>query len=50
MKLNLKAVAVALGVAGFVVIGMTAGWLPAFGVFLCLWGNNIDMAHKGEKG
>ena len=31
-----------LGVTGFVIIGMTAGWLPALGIFLLLTGEEIN--------
>ena len=40
MKLEL--VGSLVGIAGFVILGMTVGWLAALGVFIMLWGNNIE--------
>lgn len=30
-----------LGITGILILGFTVGFLPALGVFLMLWGNNI---------
>ena len=38
----------AIGISGFVVIWAYAGFLPAIGVLLAMWGNNIQFAKVSE--
>ena len=36
----------AIGIAGFVIVGLNVGWLAALGIFIMLWGNNIERSLK----
>lgn len=35
-----------VGIAGLIVIGIGAGWLSALGVFLMIYGNNLQFGNK----
>jgi hypothetical protein len=37
--------ALTLGVAGFALMWISAGFVPAFAVFLIMWGDNLDKTH-----
>ena len=40
---------IALTILGLVIVGMLDGWYDALGVFILLWGNNIDSNFKYQK-
>lgn len=39
----LRMFSMALGIGGFVLIGIFAHWAAAIGVFLMFWGNNLQI-------
>jgi hypothetical protein len=44
---KVRIVGIALGLGGFALVWMHAGWVAAAGVFLALWGNNLGLrAHS----
>jgi hypothetical protein len=43
MKIN-KICGAILSLSGLSVIVCFVGWMPALGVFLCLWGNNMEQS------
>lgn len=42
-----RIMAMIIGLAGFAILWMALGWLPALGVLLCLWGNNWEREARG---
>ncbi len=42
----LNIVSATLQLGGLILIIITLGWLPAIGVFLFIWGNNIMISLK----
>jgi len=38
-----------LSIAGYLIIGFYAGWMPALGVFIAIWGNNLQQSVRADK-
>lgn len=47
-KYNLLFQAILL-ISGFIIIGINAGWWAAIGVFLFVWGNNIQISNDCKE-
>lgn len=45
-KTKLQLIAVISGSAGFCIVGFMGSWLVAVGVFIMLFGNNLDQRAK----
>ena len=41
-KIILMCMALILIITGFILIGLYSNWMVALGIFLFLWGNNIE--------
>ena len=38
-----------VGIAGFIIVGIWANWLVAIGIFLMLFGNNLEKSGHKQK-
>ena len=48
-KTKLLLLSLILIVAGLILIGVYSHWLVAVGVFLVIWGNNVDQSVRRQK-
>ena len=46
VKLLIIIASLVIYVAGIVILGLTAGWLPVLGVFLMQWANNVSLKDR----
>lgn len=51
MKLRtvMRIIGAVIAIVGFIVVGLAANWFAAFGLFLFVWGNNIEISSRGKE-